>query len=148
MKNLLTLRNVLKCGAVVLGLVAFFFMFGDQLYVEAFGARAYSAFDKALFSENGSVLSGIGYILAGVSALGTCALIFVDVPQKKFINLGLALVFIVSAVFVFLCASIVNGNVGGSAYHLTAFPIISGILSILAGLLVCASEFVKDKKLA
>lgn len=148
MKNLVTLRNVLKCGAVLLGLIAFFFMFGNQLIGQIGGLKGEVSFADALFSENGAVLSGIGYILIGVSALGTCALIFVDVPQKKFINLGLALVFIVSAVFVFLCATIVNNNTGLSINHLTAFPIIAGILSILAGLLVCASEFVKDKKLA
>ena len=46
MKKYLTLSNVCKCVAVLFGLVAFFVMFADQVYVEFFGEKGYVGFEE------------------------------------------------------------------------------------------------------
>ena len=72
---------------------------------------------------------------------------------KRYIVLGAALLVVLGAVFVFCEAAVFNNNhansLGGKPnYQLTAFPIVAGILAILAGLGFGASEFVPDKALA
>ena len=149
MKKLLTLRNCLKAGALLLGLVAFFMMFTNQLWVELLGNRGYVEFDDALFHKDyGAGLSFVGYLLILLAALAVCALVFVnlDAKIKMYINLGLAFLLILGAIFVFVEAGIVNGKAGGNAYHLAFGPVFAGILAILAGLLVVGSEFIPDKQ--
>ena len=149
MKKFLTLPNVLKCGAAVFGLAAFFLMFGNQLYAEVLGKKGYVAFDSALFGDNGSVITFIGYLLILLSVCAVCVLVFVklDAKIKKFVNLGLAGILVLGAVFVFIEAAVVNGRLGASLYHLAACPILAGIFAIVAALATAASEFVPQKKL-
>lgn len=149
MKKLLTLKNVLKCAAVLFGLIAFFLMFAKQLYVELLGNKGYVAFDDAMFGNDGSVITFIGYLLVILASLGVCALVFLSLDEKikKLAIFGAAFLLLLGAIFIFIEASVVNGNIGGSAYHLTAGPVFAGILAILAAVLVCASEFAPDKNL-
>jgi len=149
MKRFLTLPNVLKCVAAVFGLAAFFLMFGNQLYAEVLGKKAYVGFDAALFGDNGSVITFIGYLLVLLSVCAVCALVFVKLDAKlgKAIDLGLAGVLVLGAVFVFIEAAVVNGRLGASPYHLAACPILAGIFAIVAALATAASEFVPQKKL-
>lgn len=148
MKKFLTLVNVLKCAAVLLGLIAFFLMFAKQLYVGDSDYKAFVAFDDALFGEGGSVISFIGYLLIILAAIAVCVLLFVKLDKKikLYVALGLAFVFVLAAIFVFIEASVVNNN-ALFAYHLTAAPVFAGILAILSAILLVASEFVKDKQL-
>ena len=147
MKKLLTLRNVIRIGAVVFALVAFFLMFADQLYVEVLGKRGYVEFDDAFFEDGGAPISFVGYLLILIAGLAVCAFVFLplDAKIKKFASFGFALLLVLGAVFVFIEAAVVNGD--GNAYHLTAAPVIAGILAILAGIAVCAAEFLPDKQL-
>ena len=149
MKKLLTLGNVIKAGAVLFALIAFFMMFTKQLYVELLGNRGYVDFDDALFGDYGSVISFIGYLFILLSALAVCALIFLglDAKIKKLVNLGLAGLLFLSAIFVFIEAAVVNGRTDTSAYHLTGGPVVAGIFAIIAALAVAASEFVPEKQL-
>ena len=158
MKKYLTLANALKCGAFVFGLVAFFAMFGEQLFTDGAlsGGRYVVGFQDALFGSDNikpAVLSTIGYFLMLVFALASVGLIFVpvDAKIKKFIFLGLGVLFIMAAIFV-LVEGAVFSNANGTAltqtgYHLMFSPVISGILGILAGLLVAGSEFVPEMQL-
>lgn len=149
MKKLLTLSNLIKICAAVFGLVAFFLMFANQLYAEILGNRAYVEFGDALFGDYGSVISFIGYLIIGISSICIIALLFIDFDEKikKFAGFGLAVLLILGAVFVFIVASVVNGNIGFDTYHAAAAPIIAGIFAIIAALAVIASEFAPNKSL-
>ncbi len=149
MKKLFTLSNVIKLGALVFGLVAFFLMFANQLYAELLGNRGYVAFDDAMFGDYGSVITFIGYLLILLSVLAVCALIFVNIDSKlkRYINLGLSVLLILGAVFVFIEAAVVNGRIDADMYHLAAAPIIAGIFAIIAALGTAVSEFVPHKEL-
>ncbi len=146
MKKLLTLPNLLKCCAALFGLVAFVLMFTNQLYSGS-SIRVYVAFDDALFGDGGAVISFIGYLLILLSSVAVCLFLFLNLDKKmvKLLNFILAAVFLLGAVFVFIEAAVVNGSY--SVFKLTASPVIAGILAVLAGILVCASEFAPDKKL-
>lgn len=149
MKKLVTLSNLIKIGAAVFGLVAFFLMFANQLYAEILGNRGYVEFGDALFGDNGSVITFIGYLLIAISSIGIIALFFIDIDEKikKFVSFGIAVLLILGAVFVFIVSSVVNGNVGADLYHAAAAPIIAGIFAIIAALAVVASEFAPNKSL-
>ena len=149
MKKYFTLSNCLKACAALLGLVAFFLMFANQLYAEVLGSRGYVEFSDAMFGDYGSVITFVGYLLFFLSAAGACALTFLgmDAKTKKYASLGLAFLFVLAAIFVFIEAGVVNGRLDASMYHLSAAPVIAGILGILAGLAVALSEFVPDKAL-
>ena len=148
MKKYLTLSNCLKAGAVLFGLIAFFLMFSKQLYLEVLGSKGYVEFDDALFGKGGAVISFVGYLIMFLASAGVCALVFVEMDEKikKYINFGLAGLLLLGAIFVFIEASVVNGDY--SAYHLAAGPVFAGIFGILASIAVVASEFVPDKQLA
>ena len=156
MKKLVTLRNVLKACAVLLGLVAFFLMFGNQIYVKSGNTVSYVEFDKALFGGEtllgdykGAVISFVGYLLIALAAIAACVLVFLplDAKIKKFVNLGLGFVLVLGAIFVFIVGAAFNGANGFDSYHAAFCPIFAGILAIIGGLLVCGSEFAPDKQL-
>ncbi len=146
MKKLLTLPNILKACAAVLGLVAFFLMFANQLYAEILGNKGFVEFGDALFDENyGAWISFIGYLLILIAALGMCAMIFLkDKKLAKMITICLAGALLLGAIFVFIEAAVVNGRADvDGLYHLAAGPVLAGIFAILAALLGCGSEFLK-----
>lgn len=146
MKKLLTLPNILKVAGAMLGLVAFFLMFANQLYAELLGNKGFVEFQDALFDKNyGAGISFVGYLLILLAALGLCCVIFLkDKKMAKMITLGLAGALLLGAIFVFIEAAVVNGRADlDGVYHLAAGPVIAGIFAILAALLGCASEFLK-----
>ena len=145
MKKLVALPNLLKLAGAVLGLVAFFMMFTNQVYAELLGNRAFVEFDDALFGENGAAISFVGYLLLLLGALGLCAMavLKVDKKMRKYVTLGLAGLLLLGAIFVLIEAAVLNGD--SSVYHLAAGPVFAGIFGILAALLGCASEFVPAK---
>ena len=145
MKKLLTLGNILKAAGAVLGLVAFFMMFADQLYAEILGNKGFVEFGDAMFDKNyGSWITFVGYLLVLIAALGLCAVVFLkDKKTAKLVTFALAGVLVLGAIFIFIEAAVVNGRADVSAYHLAAGPVLAGIFALLAGLLGAASEFVK-----
>ena len=145
MKKLLTLPNILKAAGALLGLVAFFLMFANQLYAELLGNKGFVEFKDALFDKNyGAGISFVGYLLILLASLGLCATIFLK--DMKFVVLALAGVLLLGAIFVFIEAAVVNGRADvDGLYHLAAGPVIAGIFAILAALLGCASEFLPKK---
>ena len=148
MKKLLTLPNILKAGGALLGLVAFFLMFANQLYAEVLGKKGFVEFSDALFDKNiGSVISFIGYLLILLASLGLCLVIFLkDKKMAKLVTLALAGVLLLGAIFVFIEAAVVNGRADVDGwYHLAAGPIFAAIFAILAALLGCVSEFLPKK---
>ena len=146
MKKYLTLANLMKAAAFVFGFVAFFMMFANQIYLELLGSRGYVKTDAMFDKDYGAWITFVGYLLILLASLGACALVFLglDAKMNKMLALILGGVLILGAVFVFIEAAVVNGD--SNVYHLAAGPIIAGIFAIIAGLLVCASEFVPDKK--
>ena len=149
MKQFLTLRNIIKMVAVVLALVGFFFMFGNQL---SWG-KTQLKFDEALFGDYGATLSFVGYILILLGALATCLAIFAKGSDmvKKIIVFSAAGVMVLGAIFVFVESAVFNANASkflATHYELTAFPILAGIFAIVAALGIVASEFIVDKQLA
>ena len=149
MKKLVTLNNAIKACAVVFGLVAFFLMFANQLYAEGLGVRGYWSFSFAMFEEGGAVITFIGYLLILISSIAVCAFTFIkfDGNVNMIVDLGAAFLLILGAIFVFIEASVVNGNIGGNMYHLAAAPVIAGIFAIIAACATALSVFVKDKNL-
>ena len=149
MKKLLTLSNVLKAIAAVFGLVAFCLMFADQLYFNVFTEKAFIGFEDALFGENGAALSFVGYLFVLLATLATCVLTFAPLKDKmkKIVNLAVAGVMIIGAIFIFVEAAVVNGKTDTTIMNLAAAPIIAGIFSIIAALGIAVSEFVPDKSL-
>ena len=147
MKKYLTLANVMKAAAFLFGFIAFFMMFANQIYLELLGSRGYVKTDAMFDKDYGAWISFVGYLLILLASLAVCASVFLnmDPKTKKYINLGLAFAFILGAIFVFIEAAVVNGD--SSLYHLAAGPIVAGIFAIIAGLAVCASEFVPNKSL-
>ena len=104
MKKLLTLSNVLKAITVIFGLVAFCLMFADQLYFNVFTEKAFIGFENALFGENGVLLSFVGYMFVLLATLATCVLTFAPLKDKikKIVNLAVAGVMIIGAIFIFV----------------------------------------------
>ena len=145
MKKLLTLPNILKAAGALLGLVAFFLMFANQLYAELLGNKGFVEFKDALFDKNyGAGISFVGYLLILLASLGLCGTIFLK--DMKFVVLALAGVLLLGAIFVFIEAAVVNGRADvDGLYHLAAGPVIAGIFAILAALFGCASEFLPKK---
>ena len=145
MKKLLTLPNILKACAAVLGLVAFFVMFANQLYAEILGSKGYVEFSDALFGEYGAGISFVGYLLVLLGALGICALVLLKLDDKmrRMCVISLAGLLVLGAVFIFIEAAVYNGKVGSNIYHLAAAPIFAGIFALLAACSGCASEFLK-----
>ncbi len=142
MKKLLTLPNILKACAAVLGLVAFFLMFAKQLVVGD-SVRVYYGCKDTIFGDGGAIISFVGYLLVLLAGLAMCALVFVKLDDKvrKIVVFALAFLFLLGAIFIFIQASVVNGKYGN--LRLTAGPVFAGIFAILAALLGCASEFLK-----
>lgn len=155
MKQVLTLRNLIKLGALLFAIAAFCMMFGNQLTPVLSGHKGDPiAFDDALFGDHGAVLSFVGYILMLIAGIVAGLLVFLKAPAnvKRYIALGVAVVLITGAVFVFVEGAIVQNSYKDGLlnvkYELTVFPILGGIFGIVAGLAVAASEFVPDKEFA
>ena len=151
MKQYLTLRNVLKCGALVLAIVAFCMMFGNQLSYTLLGEKYEIAYNDALFGEGGAIISFVGYLLILIGGLVGGLLILLKTSEniKKYVTLGVAALIILGAVFVFIEAAVFKTTIMGTeiADKLTAFPIVGGVLGILAAAALGASEFVPDMQL-
>ena len=151
MKKLLTLGNIIKAGAVLFGLIAFFMMFTNQAYVELLGNKSYVEFADAFFKDGGSPIGFVGYLLVLLAALAVCAFVvlplFVKIEGKlvKIINLALAFVLLLGAIFILVEAAAINGVKDTEAYHLAAGPIVGGIFGIVSALAVAASEFIPQK---
>ena len=159
MKKFLTLPNILKCLAAVLGIIAFVFAFvGDHLVVKSGNSAVYLPAANALFggkvtlliitaTYNGAVLSFIGYLLAGVAALLTGANLFVtDKKVNKFLPLVNAALFIVAGVFIILEASLFNAaNDLDNYWQLAAIPVLAAVFAWLGGLLNCGAAFLTKK---
>ena len=145
MKKLLTLGNMFKAAGALLGLVAFFMMFADQLYAEILGNKGFVEFGDAMFDKNyGSWITFVGYLLVLIAALGLCAVVFLkDKKTAKLVTFALAGALVLGAIFIFIEAAVVNGRADAKLYHLAAGPVLAGIFALLAGLLGAASEFVK-----
>ena len=145
MKKLLTLGNMFKAAGALLGLVAFFMMFADQLYAEILGNKGFVEFSDAMFDKNyGSWITFVGYLLVLIAALGLCAVVFLkDKKTAKLVTFALAGALVLGAIFIFIEAAVVNGRADAKLYHLAAGPVLAGIFALLAGLLGAASEFVK-----
>ena len=146
MKKLLTLSNILKASAALLGIIAFVMMFTKQLHISE-SKNGYMSFKMALFDKDiGSWISFIGYLFLLIGGLGMCALVFLkDKKMVKLLAMCLAGALLLGAVFVFIEAAVVNGRINSSLfkYNLTAGPILAGIFGILAALLGCGSEFLE-----
>ena len=149
MKKLLTLSNVLKATAAIFGLVAFCLMFADQLYFNVFTEKAFIGFEDALFGENGAALSFVGYLFVLLATLATCVLTFAPMKDKmrKIVNLAVAGVMIIGAIFIFVEAAVVNGKTDATIMNLAAAPIVAGVFSIVSALAVAISGIVSDKPL-
>ena len=149
MKKYLTLANVMKAAAFLFGFIAFFMMFANQIYLELLGSRGYVKTDAMFDKDYGAWITFVGYLLILIASLGACALVFLglDAKMNKMLALILSGVLILGAIFVFIEAGVVNGRLDTSAYHLAGGPIVAGIFAIIAGLALCASEFVPDKNL-
>lgn len=150
MKQILTLRNLIKLGALVFAIAAFCMMFGNQLTFTLLGKVYYVKFDDALFGDHGAILSFVGYLLMLIAGIVAGLLVFLKAPEnvKKYVALGVAVVMLTGAIFVFVEAAVVNNSVGSETYKLHAFPIIGGILGVVGALAIAASEFVPDKEFA
>ena len=142
MKKYLTLANLMKAAAALFGLIAFFMMFTNQVHL----GSIYISFSDAMFGNGGSVITFIGYLMILLASFGACALVFLglDAKMNKILALVFAFVLILGAVVVFIEAAVINGEY--NVYELAGGPVVAGIFAIIAGLLVCASEFVPDKK--
>ena len=147
MKKLLTLSNILKASAALLGIIAFVMMFTKQLWIGNSSNKAFVDFKDALFDKDfGSAISFVGYLFLLIGGLGMCALIFLkDKKMVKLLAMCLAGALLLGAIFVFIEAAVVNGRIDSSLikYNLTAGPVLAGIFGILAALLGCGSEFLK-----
>ena len=147
MKKYLTLANVMKAAAFLFGFIAFFMMFANQIYLELLGNRGYVKTEAMFDKDYGAWITFVGYLLILLASLCACALIFLglDAKMNKMLALILSGVLILGAVFVFIEAAVVNGD--SNVYHLAGGPIVAGIFAIIAGLALCASEFVPNKNL-
>ena len=142
MKKYLTIGNVLRCSALVLGIIAFFFMFGDQIKLK--NGPSYS-FSITFFELDGA-LGFAGYILIGIATLITCFLFFNSLFYYVKLNrraelcaYGLTtLLFLLGGIFVFCTAAVI-----GNLVALTAFSIVAGIFSIIAAICVSLSALVE-----
>lgn len=150
MKKYITLNNCIKCGAVLFGLIAFFLMFADQLVGNITGVTI--AFNDVFFGKNVNAPIGfVGYLFILIGALGICGVIFAPVKglTRKLVDAAPALFLLLGAIFVFVTASVYNGNtgLGANPYNLTAAPVLAGIFAILAALAQCVTIFLPDRKL-
>ena len=138
-KGLLTVSNILRFIAAALGIGAFFFMFGNQVKVTAnlwiVSLNGELSFSDTFFSNGGSPLGFIGYLLLLFGGLTTLLLVFVQFKKNARVlaNLLAAVILLSGAVLVFLTAVPIKSA------SLLAMPIIAGILgAVSTGLVVCA----------
>ena len=164
MKKYLTLSNILACVAFVLAVVAFAMMFTDQLFVEVKSilgnGTATVTFSDAFFSDGGSPIGFIGYLLVlvgGIVAVLLSCPAFLKKKNQRALAIACAsLLVIVGGVLILLEASLVNSNTGaknwnigtlvsGSSYQLTVTAVLGGVFGIVSGLLSCAGGFLAKK---
>ena len=160
MKKFLTLQNLAKCCAFVLGGVAFGLMFANQLAYTSGNTTFYLGFQDALFggkidfiffkmTVQGAVLSFIGYVVLAIAALLTAANFFItDKTANKFLPLINGALYITGGVFIILEANIFNSanNLEVIQWGLAASPIVAAICAWIGGLLNACSGFLPSKK--
>ncbi|MBQ9448265.1 MAG: hypothetical protein IJU60_00130 [Acholeplasmatales bacterium] len=150
MKKILSVPFISRALAAVLGIVAFFFMFGNQVKGATSG-RLYT-FQQTFFEETaylkGSPLGFVGYLLILIGALCVCALAFVKVkkPFNYVCNCVAVVLLVLGAIFTFLIPSSVN-TIAYITYNATTFPVLAGVFGLLATVLALVGfvfdEFVK-----
>ncbi len=164
MKKYLTLSNILACLAFVLAVVSFAFMFTDQLQMTVksiLGSTTSTvSFSDTFFSDGGSIVGFIGYLLVLVGALAACFFAcpsFLKKKNKRFLVVALcSLVVIAGGVLILLEPVFVNSNTGaknwnisglvsGSEFQGTVTAILAGVFGIVSGLLSCAGAFLAKK---
>ena len=143
-KSLFTVQNILRFVAAALGIGAFFFMFGNQVKVSATFILTISgeaSFSDTFFSNWGSPLGFIGYLLLLIGGAAACilALAKFDKGVRTVVNLLVGVILLTGSVLVFLTAVPINGA------SLLACPIIAGMLGAFATLCVCCA-FALDLK--
>lgn len=190
MRKFLTLRNILLFGGAFLAILAFFIAFAagvngkyevgnmssaglimGQRTVSANGHTYTGTNVSMVFGDKRPVLAVIGVILIILGGvLAPVAAIFLKKPWVKWVFVGVAVVILVGAIFVFcLKGSLINaiadaiidaGDAGSTArseiieiyteafadMHINAGAIFTGIFAILGALAIGASQFVPDKK--
>lgn len=155
-KSLFSTANIFRFLAAILAIVAFCLMFGNQVKLDAKsiignGASEFS-FSDTFFSDWGSPLGFIGYLLILLGGLASCLLAFAKFGKgsKLIINLLVVAILLAGTVLIFLTAVPLKGGnitvfgmqVANAKFVLTAFPIIAGILgavstgTVLAGFLM------------
>ena len=133
MKKILSVPFISRALAAVLGIVAFFFMFGNQVKGATSG-RLYT-FQQTFFEETaylkGSPLGFVGYLLILIGALCVCVAV---------------VLLVLGAIFTFLIPSSVN-TIAYITYNATTFPVLAGVFGLLATVLALVGfvfdEFVK-----
>lgn len=171
MKKLLTLRNCLICCGSLFGLVAFILaaVCGATFTVSGFGGTSSTLYQNVVFGNGkdygAAVLPLIGAILVLVGVL--CAVVvgffgdkfLKDAKVRKVLLLVAAAFVLLGGVFLFFIkganASAWAAKSGGTkedylsvwshGKYEAAGIIIAGVLAVLGGLSICASQFVKSK---
>lgn len=134
--------TIMRIAAGVLALIAFLLMFLHQLDV----LNAHLNIDVVAFGSNawkGNPLPFIGYILIGLAAIASVAMIFVknmlgSAKVAKIVDFAVAGALVLGAILVILTrvwAGSANGVTDGwyDGAKLSAAPIVAFILSLLAG---------------
>lgn len=157
-KGLFSTANIFRFLAAVLAIAAFCMMFGNQVKMETKtiignGSPEYS-FSDTFFSDWGSPLGFIGYILILVGGLAACLLVLAKFSKtsKLVVNLLVVAILLAGTILVFLTAAPLKGGnitvfgvqVANAKFVLTAFPIIAGILGAVSTGCVLAG-FLMDK---
>ena len=144
-KSLFTVQNILRFVAAALGIGAFFFMFGNQVKVTGnlwiVSVSGELSFSDTFFSNGGSPLGFVGYLLLLIGGAAACilALAKFDKGVRTVVNLLVGVILLTGSVLVFLTAVPINGA------SLLACPIIAGMLGAFATLCVCCA-FALDLK--
>lgn len=183
MKDKLTLRNALICGAALLAILVFIFSFlASVRWINAAQDWSYQHIvwgcDEVLNNATGKVtklsaegkfgasgLAVVGTIIVLIGGIGAVvvALVLKDEKIRKICLFVAAGLLVLGGIFSFfaiegfyseyakqwgMTVEQLKKNIQNTNSEIRcALPIISGILAILAGGLVCASQFIADKKL-
>ena len=147
MNKLKSVKNIIRLSAVALLVVAFGCMFFNQVIVTNQGKLN---FIESYFSNHGSFIPLIGYVLLFLTAFGiTITVFFNQYEEKRIVFILCAIIILISSIIIFMEGALITIRInteGVSARLLTA-PIVAGSLSILASLGICFAEFIPDIKL-
>lgn len=145
MKKVLTAQNFVRLLSAIVGVVAFFFMFGDQLY-RGNTNPVYIHYQDVYFGDYGTVVPFLAYLLILILVIVMIlnALIIPSGPDK-IVQWVIPALLVVSAILIVCEGAIYTANASPyGTYHLAACAYLGACFAIVSAGLYVWSNFIHE----